>query len=412
MFQRHITHNLLAALSDTPVVVLHGARQSGKTTLVKQLAAAEHPAQYITFDDLNMLGAARRDPIGFIAGLKGSVVLDEIQRVPELLLAIKESVDNNREPGRFLLTGSASVMILPRIADALAGRMELLTLWPLSRGEILGRKEGFVDWVFSADLPSERLITANTSVPWQELALAGGYPEAISRRQDRRHAWFDAYLNTVLIRDVRELSNVSGLSDLPRLLEIMASRAGGLLNYADLARDAGMNQVTFKRYFTLLQAIFLLQTVQPWHSNRVKRLMKSGKLYLCDTGLLSRLLNITYGDLVRDSKVKGVMLENFVAMEVMKQISWSKTRPRLYHYRDYQGNEVDIVLKSGSGREIAGIAVKAAATITQDDCKGMRVLAASLGKDFLRGIILYTGNAVVPLAENIHAIPLEALWTI
>lgn len=413
MFQRHITKHILQALSDTPVVVLHGARQTGKTTLARQIADTQHPAKYITFDDLNMLGAAQRDPAGFVAGLKGSVVLDEIQRAPELLLAIKESVDNDRQPGRFLLTGSASVMNLPRIADALVGRMELLTLWPLSQGEIAGHEEGFVDRLFSDTLlDMASTIKKEEGASWQELARAGGYPEAISRRQqDRRHSWFDAYLNTILIRDVRELSNITGLSDLPRILEVLSSRAGGLLNYADLARDAGMNQVTFKRYFTLLQAIFLVQPLQPWHSNRVKRLMKSEKLYLCDTGLLSRLLNISPNDLVRDSKVKGVMLENFVAMELMKQISWSKTRPQLHHFRDYKGNEVDFVLESGSGRKVVGIEVKASSTIGHDDCRGMRILSESLGKNFLRGVVLYAGKEVVPFADNIHAVPLKMLWT-
>lgn len=208
------------------------------------------------------------------------------------------------------------------------------------------------------------------------------------------------------------VERVVSLTLLHRLFASVSDRAGGLLNYADLARDAGMNQVTFKRYFTLLQAIFLVQTIQPWHSSQVKRLMKSEKLYLCDTGLLSRLLIINPNDLVRDSKVKGVMLENFVAMELMKQISWSRTRPRLYHFRDYQGNEVDIVLKSGSGRKIVGIEVKAASTITHDDCRGMRILSASLGKDFLRGMVLYAGTAIIPLAENIHTVPLTTLWSV
>lgn len=413
MFQRHITKHVLEALSDTPVVVLHGARQTGKTTLVRQIADTQYPAQYITFDDLNMLGAAQRDPVGFVAGLKGPVVLDEIQRAPELLLAIKESVDNDRKPGRFLLTGSASVMNLPRIADALVGRMELLTLWPLSQGEMLDQEEGFIDWVFSEAPFDKSLIKPESTTSWQDLALAGGYPEAINRKQqDRRRSWFDTYLNIILIRDVKELSNITGLSDLPRLLEILSARAGGLLNYADLSRDAGVNQVTFKRYFTLLQAIFLVQTLQPWYSNRVKRLMKSEKLYLCDTGLLARLLNIGPKDLVRDSKAKGVMLENFVAMELMKQISWSRTRPRLYHFRDYAGNEVDFVLESGSGRKIVGIEVKSSATIGYDDTKGMCILSESLGEDFVRGVIFYTGKSVVPFAENIHAVPLEALWLI
>lgn len=411
MFQRSITEQLLEALSDTPVVVLNGARQTGKSTLVQHIAKSGHPAQYITFDDFGLLGAARRDPVGFLAGLEGPAILDEIQRVPELLLAIKASVDRNRRPGRFLLTGSASILNLPRVADALAGRMELLTLWPLSQGERLGHKEGFLDWAFSDSPPEAHAAHAKRSDIWTDRILVGGYPEVVSRgKADRRRAWFNAYLNTILMRDVRDLSNVTGLTDMPRLLEILAGRAGGLLNYADLARDAGLNQVTFKRYFTLLQAIFLVRTVRPWFSNRIKRLMKSEKLYLCDTGLLAHLLDFSSKHVARDSKEKGALLENFVAVELMKQSTWSRTRPQLYHFRDYAGTEVDFVLESAAGRRVVGIEVKAGATIGPGDTKGLRVLAEALGSRFVRGIILYTGTTVVPFAKNVHAIPLETLW--
>lgn len=411
MFQRNITESLLAALSDTPVVVLNGARQTGKSTLVQHIADNGHPARYVTFDDMTVLGAARRDPAGFLAGLDGPAILDEIQRAPELLLAIKASVDLDRRPGRFLLTGSASILNLPRIADALAGRMELLTLWPLSQGELLGLREGFIDQVFSDRLPDVATAPAKRGNVWTDRILVGGYPEVLSRtKPDRRRAWFDSYINTILIRDVRELSNITGLADMPRFLEILAARAGGLLNYADLARDAGLNQVTFKRYFTLLQAIFLIRTLRPWFSNRTKRLMKSEKLYLCDTGLLAHLLDFSSEHIARDSKAKGALLENFVAVELMKQTAWSRTRPQLYHFRDYAGAEVDFVLESEAGRRIVGIEVKAAATVTPEDAKGLRVLAEVLGSRFVRGVVLYTGTTVVPFAKNVHALPLETLW--
>lgn len=411
MFQRNATGQILEALLDTPVVVLNGARQTGKSTLVQHIARGGHPAQYITFDDLGMLGAARRDPAGFLDGLEGPAILDEIQRVPELLLAIKASVDRDRRPGRFLLTGSASILNLPRVADALTGRMELLTLWPLSQGERLGHTEGFIDWAFSDRLPKAQATDAKRGGVWTDRILAGGYPEVISRSNpDRRRAWFDSYLNTILARDVRDLSNITGLMDMPRLLENLAARAGGLLNYADLARDAGLNQVTFKRYFTLLQAIFLVFTLRPWFSNRIKRLVKSEKLYLCDTGLLSHLLRFSPEDIARDSKAKGALLENFVAAELMKQSTWSHTRPQLYHFRDYAGTEVDFVLESAAGHRVVGIEVKAAATVGPEDTKGLRVLAEALGSRFVRGIILYTGTTVVPFAKNVHALPLETLW--
>ncbi len=411
MFQRHITGQILEALSDTPVVVLNGARQTGKSTLVQHIADSGHRAQYITFDDLSVVGAARRDPAGFLAGLDGPAILDEIQRVPELLLAIKASVDRDRRPGRFLLTGSASILTLPRVADALAGRMELLTLWPLSQGERLGRREGFLDWTFSDRPPRMAAARSDRFNVWTDGILTGGFPEVVSRsKPDRRRAWFDAYLTTILMRDVRELSNVAGLADMPRLLEILAARAGGLLNYADVARDAGLNQVTFKRYFALLQAIFLLRTVRPWFSNRVKRLMKSEKLYLCDTGLLAHVLDFSPEQIARDSKAKGALFENFVAVELMKQATWSHVRPQVYHFRDYAGTEVDFVLESEGGRRVVGVEAKAAATVSPEDTKGLRVLAEALGSRFVRGVVLYTGTTVIPFAKNLHALPVETLW--
>lgn len=413
MFQRNITARVLEALSDTPVVVLGGARQTGKSTLVQYIAEKHYRAQYVTLDDLGVLGAAQRDPVGFLAGLEEPAILDEVQRVPELLLAIKASVDRDRRPGRFLLTGSASVLNIPRVADALAGRMELLTLWPLSQGERVGVKETFIDGVFSDQLPGSGATRSKRADIWADSILVGGYPEVVSRgKPDRRRAWFDSYLNTILARDVRELSNLTGLADMPRLIEVLAARAGGLLNYADLARDAGLNQVTLKRYFTLLQAIFLVRTVRPWFSNRIKRLMKSERLYLCDTGLLAHVLDFSQRDVARDSKVKGAFLENFVAAELMKQSTWSRIQPQLYHFRDYTGTEVDFVLESGGGRRVVGIEVKAAATVKPEDAKGLRVLAEALGNRFVRGIVLYSGTSVVPFAKNIHALPLETLWTV
>jgi len=408
---RNITENLRTALSDTPVVVLNGARQTGKSTLVRHLADAGFPARYFTFDDLGVLGAAKRDPAGFLAGLDGPIILDEVQRVPELLLAIKASVDRDRRPGRFLLTGSASLLNIPRMADALVGRMELLTLWPLSQGELLGRREGFIDRIFSDRLPEVPGGDPKRSRLWADRVITGGYPEVVTRTKPaRRRAWFEAYLSTILVRDVRELSNVMGITEMPRLLEILAGRAGGLLNYADLARDAGLNQVTFKRYFSLLQAIFLVRTLRPWFSNRFKRLMKSEKLYLCDTGLLAHLLDFSSEDATGDAKAKGALLENFAAVELMKQTAWSRTRPQLYHFRDYAGTEVDFVLESTGGRRIVGIEVKAAATVGPEDVKGLRVLAEVLGNRFVRGVVLYTGSTMIPFAKNIHALPLETLW--
>ncbi|HPO13469.1 MAG TPA: ATP-binding protein [Candidatus Hydrogenedentes bacterium] len=411
MYPRNLLDQVLAALSDTPVVVLNGARQTGKSTLAKHLLAHAYPADYMTLDDLSILGMARRDPAGFLEGHRGALIVDEVQRAPDLLLAIKEAVDRDRRPGRFLLTGSAHMLNLPRLADVLVGRSELLTLWPLSQGELLGYKEAFVDTLFRDALPEIPPCRTASADLWTNHIVPGGYPEAIARQEPaRRRAWYESYLNTLLLRDVRDLSNVAGLADFPKFLELLAARAGSLINYADAARDAGLNKITLKRYFTLLQAVFLVHTVRPWFTNRIKRLMKSEKLYLCDTGLLVHLLDFTFDQHARNDKVRGAILENFVAMELLKQLSWSQIRPRIYHFRDYQGTEVDFLLETPGGRQLVGIEVKAASMVNPEDVKGLQTLAETLGDHFVRGVVLYMGREAISLGKNLHALPIESLW--
>lgn len=411
MYDRHLKGQILEALGDTPVVLLHGARQSGKSTLAQTLSQQDYPAHYFTLDDQGVRAAATRDSAGFLAGLSGPAVIDEVQRAPELLLAIKAEVDRRRRPGRFLITGSAHILSLPRVSDALAGRMEILTLWPLSLGEIEGRREGFIDALFDKKLPPLMGDGLASKADLVQRIMAGGYPEALARgRSERLRAWFDSYLDTILQREVRELANISGLTELPRLLQVLAARAGGLINFADLARDVQMNQVTLKRYFTLLSSLFIVFTTPPWFTNRIKRLMKSPKLYFGDTGLLSHVLELTPQRLARDPRAGGALFENFVAMELIKQRAWSRTRPRIYHFRDYAGTEVDLVLETPGGDRIVGVEVKAGATVSADDFKGLRALAEHLGPRFHRGVVLYSGQSVVPFAKNLHALPLSFLW--
>ncbi|MDD5091225.1 MAG: ATP-binding protein [Candidatus Wallbacteria bacterium] len=412
MYQRHITSRLFEALQDTPVVALHGARQTGKSTLAGNLACGAYQAQYFTMDDIGTLSAARQDPAGFLSGISGPVILDEIQRAPELLLAIKAEVDHNRAPGRFLLTGSAHVLNLPRIADTLAGRMETLVLMPLSQGEISGTREGFIDALFDEKLPTVPFTGTEIRDQLLERIVTGGYPEVITRKMpDRRKAWFDSYLNAVLYRDLRDISNISGLAEIPRLAAVMAGRAGGVINYADLARDSGLNQMTLKRYFSLLQCTFIVRTVSPWFTSRIKRVIKAPKLYFGDTGLLSHLLGVHSSASARDSKSLGAMFENFVALELIKQIPWSVIKPELFHFRNHAGHEVDFLLETPGGEKYAGIEVKAGATVGQDDFKGLRILSETLGKCFVRGVVLYSGTGIIPFGRNLHAVPMSALWT-
>lgn len=409
MIQRHITDSILPALADTPVVLVNGARQTGKSTLVQSLTRNQYPARYVTLDEPGMLAAAHRDAAGFLRGLEGPVVLDEIQLAPEMFRNIKLEVDRNRQPGRFLLTGSANVLMLPRLSDSLAGRMEILTLWPFSQGELKGSRETFVDTLFAKSLGNP-VVPALDRPALIDRILAGGYPEVISRTSAaRRRAWFDSYINTMIQRDVREIADIEGRTQLPRLLELLAIQAMSLLNMSEVSRSMGIPHTTLKRYLSLLEATFLIQTLPAWSGNVRKRLIRSPKIMLNDTGLMAHLLALERKRLLADSPAVGPLLESFVAQELGKQITWSSARPKLFYYRTAAGREVDFVLEGAGGR-LVGIEVKASATLDKKDVRGLDDLAETTGKRFHRGILLYTGTEVIPFTRKVHALPISALW--
>ena len=409
MKRRHLTRLVLAALADTPVVFVQGPRQSGKTTLAQSLRREGSDAEYLTFDDAAVLAAARSDPDGFVLALPERVILDEVQRVPELFRAIKRAVDMDRQPGRFLLTGSANALVLPRVSESLAGRMEVLTLWPFSQGEIDGHEEGFVDACFAREFKPG--VFRDSS--WPALAKRisrGGFPEALMRPDDaRRQAWFGAYITTILERDVRDIANVTGLREMPRLLRLAATRAMSLLNFADLARDAAMPQTTLQRYWSLFEATFLVRSLPPWSANLGKRLVKTPKVLLNDSALLCYLCGLDAARLQTDDLMVGAVLESFVAGELTRQISWSKTRPALFYYRTHTQQEVDFVLEDAAGR-LVGIEVKKTASPATNDFKGLDHLREVTGKRFLRGLLLYTGSVSVAFGPNLYAVPVSALW--
>ena len=411
MVRRNLTSNLIAALGDTPVVVLHGARQTGKSTLVRELARARAGASYVTLDDAVALSAARLDPAGFLAGFQGNVVIDEVQRAPNLFLAIKAEVDRNRRPGRFLLTGSANILLIPRLAESLAGRMEIQTLWPFSQGELAGIREGFIDAAFDRK-PLRMSDARRRRFKLADLVLTGGYPPALARASiDRRRAWFGSYVTTILERDVRDLANVESLAMLPRLLSLVAARTGGLLNFADLSRGASIPQSTLKRYFALFETTFLVQLIPAWATNLGKRLLKTPKVHLVDTGLTSYLLGLDASRLASDPGLKGALLESFVASELAKQSTWSRRKPRLYHFRQTTGQEVDLVLEDLSGN-VVGVEVKASSTVTGSDFGGLRSFAEIAGKRFRCGVVVYLGTTTASFGANLYALPLQTLWSL
>jgi uncharacterized protein len=405
MIARNLARIVQTALADTPVVLINGPRQSGKSTLAKSIIEAGYDADYVTLDDAVALAAARADAAGFVAGFSRPVAIDEIQRAPELFLALKASVDRDRRPGRFLLTGSANVMLLPSIADSLAGRIEVRTLWPLSQGEIEGRRERFIDELFG-----DGHLAAEGSGTAVDRALAGGFPEAISRADvARRDAWFGAYVTTIIQRDIRDISNIDGATAIPRLLSLLATRAASTLNMAELSRTLGLPHSTLSRYMTLLELTFLVQMLPAWSTNMGKRLARTPKVLFSDTGLLCSLAGITHERLARDPNASGPLLENFLAMELRKQSEWSRTAVSLHHFRTARGNEVDLILEDRAGR-IVGIEVKAAQTVGADAFKGLRMLRDELGDRFVRGVVLYGGRTSAAFGERLQALPIDAVW--
>jgi len=412
MLHRHLIGALQEALSDTPAVLLNGARQTGKSTLVQSPEFGEKNRQYLTLDDPGVRAAAKRDPNGFIAGLQLPITLDEVQHVPELFPVIKVAIDRKREPGDFLLTGSANVMLLPKLSESLAGRMEVLTLWPFSQGEMHDVKENLVDTLFSRS--TVHWADRKPSLSWEEILemiATGGYPPAVARSSAaRRDAWFQSYIMTILQRDIRDMANIADSTAIPRLLSVVAARAGGLLNFGDLSRTMALPQTTLKRYFALLEGTFLVQLLRPWARNLGKRVIQTPKIYLNDSGLLAHTLGATVDRLKVEGNLAGAVLENFAFMELRKQCAWSATRPEIFYWRTASGQEVDLVLEDRSGK-VAGIEVKASATLGSNDVRGLRALADEVGKNWLRGVVLYAGKEVIPFAANLHAVPLSRLWS-
>jgi len=407
MIRRNIENAIQQAMADTPVVLLNGARQTGKTTLAQALATTTG-AQYFTFDDAATQGLASGDPAGFIRNLPGSVVLDEIQKAPDLFPAIKLAVDQDRRAGRFLLTGSANVLTLPHLSESLAGRMEIIPLFPFSAGELAGSREGFLSRVFEGALAKPPPRSASDDLPTR--LARGGYPEASQRQDDdRRAAWFASYISTLLQRDVRDLARVEALHALPNLLKLLAARASGLLNLADVGRDAGLPHTTLTRYLALLETVFLVHRLPAWSPDLGKRLVKAPKLHLVDTGLACHLIGANARRLAEDRPLLGRLLETFVVGELRKQVSWTDPRTTLHHFRTTAGSEVDVILEQADGT-VAAIEVKASATVGASDFAALQALRNRLGARFRAGIVLYLGDRIIPFGDHLWLAPLPVLW--
>jgi predicted AAA+ superfamily ATPase len=408
VIERALTQRLLEALADTPVVILVGGRQTGKSTLVTGLSQQSHPAEYVTLDDPTQLAGARNDPVAFVERFAGPVILDEIQRAPELLLPIKAAVDRDRRPGRFLLTGSANVLFVPAVADALAGRMEVLTLWPFSAAELDGRPGDRIVELLFADEPRPPIAEQSTDRLVSRL-LVGGYPEAVARKDDqRRRQWFSNYLNTILERDIRSMADIARLEQLPALLTAIALRGRGPLNKSGLSQDLGIPNSSIDRYVTLLTRVFLLHLFPAWHNRLGPRLVKAPKLLLSDVGLLCQLLRFDRKRLLEDDTSRGLALESYVGMELVKAVGAAGSGDDVMHYRTTKGTEVDFVVEASDGR-VVGIEVKAASSVDARDFRRFERLEQVLGERFIRGVVFYTGSRSVTFGDRLGAWPVGLL---
>lgn len=407
LFTRHISPHIFEAMTDTPVVLLAGPRQAGKTTLVRQVAGNNSEFRYLTLDDTLTLLSAQEDPVGMIRSLDRAVI-DEIQRAPGLLLAIKQSVDEDRRPGRFLLTGSANLMALPTVADSLAGRMETLSLLPLSQSEIAGQSTNWLDRVFANHLPQ-----SGSSAREHDLVgrvLRGGYPEALTRSTDRRRTtWARQYLAAMVERDVRDIANIDKLDQLPRFLRALAHTAGQMCNYTQLGGQLGIDSKTAAKYVGVFEQMYLLKRVNVWTRNHLNRVVKMPKLQFIDSGLLATLLDLTAEEVQKDKTRFGHVLETFVYAELLKHASTAEGDYQLMYYRDADKVEVDVVVENVAG-QVVGVEIKSSATVKESDLRGLRKLAGLAGADFKMGVLLYDGDETLPLGLNIWAAPLSTLW--
>ncbi|MCX7992414.1 MAG: ATP-binding protein [Fimbriimonadales bacterium] len=409
MYTRWITERVERMAQITPAVFLQGARQVGKTTLARQLVERGLYDAYYTLDDPAILESAQRDPVGFIRDLPVRAVIDEVQRAPELLLPLKMRIDSERKQVRFLLTGSASPLALPQVADALVGRMAVLTLHPLSQGELTGVRETWLTRAFEGDFRIQRLDATPDEV-WRRVQR-GGYPEAVAIEEATlRGEWLRAYVNTLLTRDVRLLSDIERVAELTRLIQLLASLSHQILNLSNLSRETGIAYTTLQRYMALLETLMVVVRTPPWYANLSKQLLKSPRVMLNDTGLALALLRKEAASLDEEPQLRGRMLETFVGMELLKQIEYSDKPARLYHLRSSKGEEIDFVLEDEQGR-LLGVEVKSGATVGAGDFKRLEQFGALLGERWAGGVVLYLGETALPFGERQWAMPVASLWS-
>ncbi|WP_252178193.1 ATP-binding protein [Endozoicomonas sp. 4G] len=405
-FPRYLQPKINEALQDTPVVCLLGARQVGKSTLCRELSPER---AYLTFDDSSVLQAAKDDPAGFVQNLPEYVTLDEVQRVPELLFAIKAEVDRNRKPGRFLLTGSANLMLLPRVKESLAGRIEILHLQPLTEAEKESIPPVFLQRLFTQTLSASIKGEQKEIHGIAERVCQGGFPEPNTHTPHRARQWFNQYLQTIIQNDIRDIANIRDEDKMLKLAELLSLRTGNLLNISSIATDLKIRRETTDKYISILEHLFLFYRLPAWHNNAAKRLVKAPKIHIADSGLATMLDRLKAEEWRDYSTPFGPVLESFVIQQIRAQTEWLDDPVHLSHYRDKNKVEVDLVIEYN--RDIYGIEIKKAISIQEKDGEGLRCLADQAGERFKGGVLIYCGNNALPLkTENCMAVPVDWLW--
>jgi uncharacterized protein len=406
-YKRYSKNAIKEALLDTPVVFIMGARQSGKTTLVKELTDGNW--KFANLDNQAQLAAIEQDPVGFIKEHAGrSIAIDEIQRLPELLLVIKESVDEDRRPGRFLLTGSANALVLPRVLDSLAGRIETILLNPLSECEINNTKPSFLQTILQLKAPQVKNPTDKECLIRR--VVSGCFPEPLQRKtEERTAAWYEQYTNSLVQKDMADLDAIDHPDKMLELLQLAAYYSGKLINFNELGAKLGLSAATTRKYLSLIEQLFLLRKLPAWHTNEYKRLVKTPKLHLTDTGLVCAIRDIDSRRLISDPTKLGPLLETFVINELKKQGVWLRKKISFYHYRDKDKVEVDCIIENAD-RDCFAIEVKASATIVNSDFKGLRRFKDIAKDRFKIGLLLYCGEQTLSFGDGLFAVPVSALW--
>lgn len=407
---RAIASIVLEELEASRAVGLVGSRQVGKTTLARRLLRERYPAVYVTMDDDPVRASATFDPVGFVAGLTGPTIIDEIQRAPALMLALKQRLDTDDRRGQFLITGSANIATLPTIRDALPGRVVYLRVWPLAQAEIEGAGWHLIDDLFDARIPSLRDAPVGRGAYTERIA-AGGYPDAYRRTARLRTSFFRSYVESVVSTAVPDIARLRDDAAVGRLLRTIARRSGTLLNRSGLAQDLGVNNKTIGHHLEILQELLLVRVHDSWRPGAASlRDVKRAKVYLADTGMLTALVGVDARGLDRDDDLAGRAFETFVSMELMKLSEWSEARPALLHLRDRDRHEVDIVLERPN-EDVVGIEVKSSATVGPGDFRGLSHLRERAGDRFRAGVVMYAGAATVPFGDRFWAVPIACLWT-